>query len=45
DLSVVGTIPPGGRGVRIVGASSGPWCEVDYRGERGWVNRQSLDSE
>jgi N-acetylmuramoyl-L-alanine amidase len=45
DLSVVGTIPPGGRGVRIVGASSGPWCEVDYRGARGRVNRQFLDSE
>jgi SH3-like domain-containing protein len=45
DLSVVGTIPPGGRGVRIVGACSGPWCEVDYRGARGWANRQFLDSE
>ncbi|HEX9470195.1 MAG TPA: N-acetylmuramoyl-L-alanine amidase [Bradyrhizobium sp.] len=45
DLSIVGTIPPDGRGVRIVGACSGQWCEVDYRGARGWVSRQFLDTE
>jgi N-acetylmuramoyl-L-alanine amidase len=45
DLSVVGTIPPDGRGVRILGDCSGPWCEVDYRGARVWVNRQFLASE
>jgi N-acetylmuramoyl-L-alanine amidase len=45
DLSTVGTIPPGGRGIRMVGACSGPWCEIDYHGARGWVNRQFLSSE
>jgi N-acetylmuramoyl-L-alanine amidase len=45
DVSVVGTIPAAGRGVQIVGACSGQWCEIDYRGARGWVNRQFLTSE
>ena len=45
DLSVVGAIPSGGRGVRMVGACSGTWCDVDYRGARGWVRRQFLASE
>jgi N-acetylmuramoyl-L-alanine amidase len=45
DLSIVGAIPSGGRGVRMVGACSGPWCEVDYRGARGWVKHQFLASE
>jgi N-acetylmuramoyl-L-alanine amidase len=45
DLSIVGAIPSGGRGVRMVGACSGPWCEVDYHGARGWVRRQFLASE
>jgi N-acetylmuramoyl-L-alanine amidase len=45
DLSIVGAIPGEGRGVRMVGACSGQWCEIDYRGARGWVNRQFLTSE
>jgi hypothetical protein len=45
DLSLVGAIPSGGRGVRMVGACSGPWCQIDYRGARGWVNRQFLAGE
>jgi N-acetylmuramoyl-L-alanine amidase len=45
DLSIVGAIPSGGRGVRMVGACSGPWCQIDYRGARGWVNRQFLAGE
>jgi N-acetylmuramoyl-L-alanine amidase len=45
NLAIVGSIPPNGRGVRIVGACSGQWCRVDYRGATGWVNRNYLTSE
>jgi N-acetylmuramoyl-L-alanine amidase len=45
DRSVVGTIPPGGRGVLIVGTCMGLWCQIDYRGVRGWANRRFLTSE
>ena len=45
DYSVVGTIPPGGRGIQIVGACAGRWCQINYRGARGWVNRQFLARE
>jgi N-acetylmuramoyl-L-alanine amidase len=45
DLSIVGAIPDNGRGIRVVGACSGQWCEIDYRGAHGWVNRQFLAGE
>jgi N-acetylmuramoyl-L-alanine amidase len=45
DLSVVATIPPDGRGVRIMGACSGQWCRIEYRTARGWVDRRFLTSE
>jgi N-acetylmuramoyl-L-alanine amidase len=45
DLTIVGTIPPDGRGVRIIGACTGQWCQVDYSGTQGWVNRHFLTSE
>jgi N-acetylmuramoyl-L-alanine amidase len=45
DLAIVGSIPPNGRGVRIVGACSGQWCRIDYQGATGWVNRRYLVSE
>jgi N-acetylmuramoyl-L-alanine amidase len=45
DLSIVGAIPDKGQGIRIVGDCSGQWCEIDYRGARGWVNRQFLAGE
>ena len=34
---IVGRIPPGGRGVRLVGHCQG-WCPVSYNGASGWVN-------
>lgn len=34
---VVGMIPPGGRGVRLVGHCR-EWCPVNYNGATGWVN-------
>lgn len=45
NLGIVGTIPPNGRGVRMVGSCSGQWCQINYRGTAGWVNRQYLANE
>jgi len=45
DLSIVGTIPSNGRGIRIVDACSEEWCQVEYLSIRGWVNRRFLSSE
>jgi uncharacterized protein YraI len=42
---IVERIPPDGRGVRMVGDCSGQWCQIDYRGARGWVNSQFLAAE
>jgi SH3-like domain-containing protein len=41
---VVGTIPPGGRGVRLVGHCQA-WCPVSYNGALGWVNPAYLAPE
>ena len=41
---VVGAIPPGGRGVRLVGHCR-PWCPVSYNGASGWVNPAYLAPE
>jgi uncharacterized protein YraI len=42
DLAIVSSIPPDGRGVRIVGACTGQWCPIEFNGIHGWVNRQYL---
>jgi uncharacterized protein YraI len=42
--AIVGTIPPRGRGVRIVGRCE-DWCPVRYNGASGWVNRYYLAAE
>ena len=39
---IVGTIPPDGRSIRLVGGCVGVWCRVVYGGTAGWVNRQFL---
>ena len=41
---VVGRIPPGGRGVRLVGHCR-DWCPVSYNGASGWVNPLYLAAE
>jgi SH3-like domain-containing protein len=41
---IVGTIPPYGRGVRIVG-SCNEWCPVRYNGASGWANGRYLAPE
>ena len=38
---IVGAIPPGGRGVRLVGGCR-EWCPVSYNGATGWVNGRYL---
>jgi hypothetical protein len=45
NLSIVGTIPPNGRGVQLAGPCDNNWCMVDYNGIRGWVNRRFLSGE
>jgi uncharacterized protein YgiM (DUF1202 family) len=42
--SVVGAIPPGARGVRLVGHCQA-WCPVSYNGTLGWVNPAYLTRE
>lgn len=44
-LASIGSIPPNGHDVRIVGSCSGQWCPIDYRGTRGWVNRLYLSAD
>ncbi len=41
----IGTIPPAGKGVRIVGPCQNFWCPIVYRSKRGWVNRYYLARE
>ena len=41
---IVGRIPPGGRGVRLVGHCR-EWCPVSYNGASGWVNPVYLAAE
>ncbi len=41
---IVGSIPPRGRGVRIVGSCRG-WCPIQYNGLSGWVNAAFLAAE
>jgi N-acetylmuramoyl-L-alanine amidase len=43
--TISGTVPPDGRGVRIVGACVGQWCPIRYENVTGWVNRQFLAAE
>lgn len=43
--SVVGRIPPTGRGVRIVGSCRQLWCPVVHNRVSGWVNRFYLTAE
>jgi SH3-like domain-containing protein len=42
--SVVGSIPPSEAGIRLVGPCR-DWCQVEYKGVFGWVNRHFLAVE
>lgn len=45
SYSIVGIIPPNGRGVTIVGPCDRGWCVIDYQSTRGWVNTKHLALE
>ena len=40
--AIVGAIPSNGSGVRMVGPCIGLWCQIQFRGTRGWANRYYL---
>jgi SH3-like domain-containing protein len=40
--AIVGVIPSNGSGVRMVGPCVGLWCQIQFRGVRGWANRYYL---
>jgi SH3-like domain-containing protein len=42
--AIVGAIPPGARGVRLVGRCQG-WCPISYNGASGWVKGRYLAPE
>ena len=41
----VGSIPPGGKGVQIVGTCHELWCPIRHQHSAGWVNRYYLADE
>jgi SH3-like domain-containing protein len=45
NSAIVGTIPPNGTNVRMIGSCAGPWCQIEYRGTQGWANRRFLTGE
>ena len=45
DAPKVGTIPPDGHGVRLLGRCQMEWCQVTHHGLSGWVNRAYLVQE
>lgn len=45
NSAIVGTIPPNGRNVRMIGSCAGSWCPIEYRGTQGWANRRFLMGE
>jgi uncharacterized protein YraI len=45
DHSIVGSIPPNGRGIRMFGSCVQGWCEINYQGITGWINRRFLGLE
>jgi uncharacterized membrane protein len=42
DASIVGRIPPNGRGIRVIGGGNRFWVKVAYGGKTGFVNRRFI---
>lgn len=42
---ILGSIPPNGRGIAIIGQCIGDWCPIEHKGRTGWVNRIYLTNE
>ena len=45
ESKIVATIPPFGRGIRIIGACAEVWCPIAYRQANGWVNSLFIERE
>ncbi len=45
ESKIVATIPPFGRGIRIIGACADVWCPVAYRQANGWVNSLFIERD
>lgn len=45
EARIVATIPPFGRGIRIIGACADVWCPIAYRQANGWVNSLFIERE
>ncbi len=41
----IGTIPPNGRGIQVLGTCSSGWCPIQYRTVLGWVSAKFLTRE
>jgi hypothetical protein len=42
EYAIIGFIPPNATAVRMAGRCIALWCEIQFRGTRGWVNRYYL---
>jgi hypothetical protein len=42
EYAIIGFIPPNATAVRMAGRCIAAWCEIQFRGTRGWVNRYYL---
>ena len=45
DYAAIGALPPGERGVKIVGRCLGEWCPVRHHRVDGWINSFYLVEE
>jgi hypothetical protein len=45
DSDIVGTLPPGSRGIAITSACRAQWCPVKHLATSGWVNSTYLTPE
>lgn len=41
----IGSIPPNGRGIQMLGTCSSGWCPIQYRNVLGWVSAKFLTRE
>jgi Phage tail lysozyme/Bacterial SH3 domain len=45
EFGVIGELPPGSRGIAIIGDCQSAWCPVQHLLTSGWVNRKYLANE
>lgn len=44
DADIVGELPPGSRGIELMGECQTDWCPVQHYSARGWVHRNYIAS-